>query len=33
LTYAPHFDKVIVNDKLEDSFSQAEKIVTDFYNE
>ncbi|MCI1720620.1 MAG: guanylate kinase [Bacteroidales bacterium] len=32
LTYAPHFDKVIVNDKLEDSFSQAEKIVTDFYN-
>jgi guanylate kinase len=32
LTYAPHFDKVIVNDKLEDSFAQAEKIVTDFYN-
>jgi guanylate kinase len=32
LTYAPHFDKVIVNDKLEDSFVQAEKIVTDFYN-
>src|SRR5574344_2137423 len=32
LTYAPHFDKVIVNDKLEDSCSQAEKIVTDFYN-
>jgi len=32
LTYAPNFDKVIVNDKLEDSFTQAEKIVTDFYN-
>jgi guanylate kinase len=31
LTYAPHFDKVIVNDKLEDSFAQAEKIVTDFF--
>ena len=33
MTYAPDFDKVIVNDKLEDSFAQAEKIVTDFYNE
>ena len=33
MTYAPDFDKVIVNNKLEDSFAQAEKIVTDFYNE
>ena len=31
MTYAPDFDKVIVNDKLEDSFAQAEKIVTDSY--
>lgn len=33
MTYAPDFDKVIVNNKLEDSFAQAEKVVTDFYNE
>lgn len=30
LTFEKDFDCVIVNDKLEDAFNQAEKLVTDF---
>ena len=32
LTFSKQFDKVIVNDKLEDSFKKAEKLVKDFLN-
>jgi guanylate kinase len=30
LTFEPRFDKVIVNDILEDAFIQSEKLVRDF---
>ncbi|KJF44586.1 guanylate kinase [Draconibacterium sediminis] len=30
LSFAPQFDVVIVNDKLEDAFVEAEKIITEF---
>ncbi|MBE6339427.1 MAG: guanylate kinase [Bacteroidales bacterium] len=30
LTYAPKFDKIIINDNLETALGEAEKIVTDF---
>ena len=30
LSFAPQFDVVIVNDKLEDAFVEAEKIIADF---
>ena len=30
MTYAPQFDKVLVNDSLEDAFREAEEMVDDF---
>ena len=30
MTYAPQFDKVLVNDRLEDAFREAEEMVDDF---
>ena len=30
MTYAPQFDKVLVNDHLEDAFREAEEMVNDF---
>ena len=30
MTYAPQFDTILVNDKLEDSFAKADKIVEEF---
>jgi guanylate kinase len=30
LTYAPKFDKIIINDNLETALGEAEKIVADF---
>ncbi|MBN1768235.1 MAG: guanylate kinase [Prolixibacteraceae bacterium] len=30
LTFAPRFDKIIVNDKLEDAFAEAEKTLEEF---
>lgn len=30
LSFAPQFDVVIINDKLEDAFVEAEKIITEF---
>ena len=30
LSFAPQFDVVIINDKLEDAFVEAEKIISEF---
>ncbi len=30
LTFAPQFDVIITNDKLEDAFAEAEQIISDF---
>jgi len=30
MTYAPQFDKVLVNDKLETAFEEAEALVNQF---
>ena len=30
LSFAPQFDVVIINDKLEDAFEEAEKIISEF---
>ncbi len=32
LTYAEHFDKIIINDNLEEALAEAEQIVEAFYN-